>query len=644
LPTVNPSVSLLKITMENTISRVESHFGTSRSAEIHKTPAFQTWTLDIVFCRIVLLSSMDSRAFRPREEVLMIDELNIMVAGAAGQGMQTIGFILGKILVRGGGEVFAMQDNESRIRGGHNFFQIRVSRKPVRSASMPLHVLIALNQESIEKHAHHVIQEGVIIFDSEKCTAPQGDDRFLGLPLERLAVEKGGNRIFENAVAIAAVLAIVGWDFQRLEDFLNEYFAAKTDAIEGNVKAARAGYDSAQEKAERYQTLHFPTKKSEPKMLISGHEAVAMGALAAGCQFMSAYPMSPSTSIMIYLAGKADDFAMVVEQAEDEIAAINMALGASYGGLRSLTATSGGGFSLMVEAFGLAGVSETPLVVVEAQRPGPATGLPTRTGQGDLLFVLHASQDEFPRAILAPGTARQAFDTTIKAFDLAEKYQIPVVVLTDQFLADSYFTEAKFDISQIHINRYLLSEAEADRIESYKRYQITESGISPRSIPSAFGFEVVADGHEHDEYGHITEDASIRASMVEKRLRKLSKLAEEMDAPHRVGDPEAEHLLVGWGSTYGPMAEAVEILKDEGVSAGGVHLRGLWPFPAREMTRILGGAKKWAVVEGNGTGQLARLIQMEIQKKPHANILKYTGRPFTAKEIADSFRAEVIHR
>jgi 2-oxoglutarate ferredoxin oxidoreductase subunit alpha len=579
-----------------------------------------------------------------KQEELMIDELNVMVAGAAGQGMQTIGFILGKILIRGGCEVFAMQDNESRIRGGHNFFQIRGSRKPVRSASMPLQVLIALNQESIDKHAHDVVESGAIIFDSEKCTVAEGDNRFLGLPLERLAVEKGGNRIFENAVAIAAVLAILGWDFQRLEDFLREYFAAKTDAVEGNVKAARAGYEATRKKAERFKTLDFPPRESGSQMFITGHEAVAIGALAAGCQFMSAYPMSPSTSIMMYLAGRADDFDMVVEQAEDEIAAINMALGASYGGVRSLTATSGGGFSLMVEAFGLAGVSETPLVVVEAQRPGPATGLPTRTEQADLLFVLHASQDEFPRAIFAPGTAREAFYTTIKAFDIAEKYQIPVVLLTDQFLADSYFTEQKFDTSRVRIDRHLLSEAEARQMDSYKRYEITESGISPRSIPSAFGFEVVADGHEHDEYGHITEDAGIRAKMVEKRLRKMETLAQEMDSPHQMGDPEAEHLLVGWGSTYGPMAEAIEILNGEGVSAGGVHLNGLWPFPAQEMAKILGGAKKWAVVEGNGTGQLARLIQMEIQEKPHGRILKYTGRPFTANEIVDGFREEVVNR
>jgi 2-oxoglutarate ferredoxin oxidoreductase subunit alpha len=495
-----------------------------------------------------------------------------MVAGAAGQGMQTIGAILGKVFVRGGCEVFAMQDNESRIRGGHNFFQIRLSQEPVMAASMPLHVLVALNAEGIEKHMAEMANEGVVLFDSERNEGVGEGTRFLGLPLERLAVEQGGNKVFSNSVAVGATMAVLGWDFKPLEDFLKEYFAAKADMVEGNIKAAKAGYDNAVKQKDKYTGPKIPPRDSERKMFLTGHEAVALGALTAGCQFMTAYPMSPSTSIMVFLAGKADDFDMVVEQAEDEIAAINMAIGASYAGIRSLTATSGGGFSLMVEALGLAGISETPLVIVEAQRPGPATGLPTRTEQADLLFVLHASQDEFPRFILAPGTAREAFYQTIKAFDLAEKYQVPVVLLTDQFLADSYFTERRFDVSKVKVNRYLLSEREAADMTEYKRYELTESGISPRSVPSAYGFEVVADSHEHDENGHIIEDASLRKMMVEKRFRKLTGMAKEISPPKQMGNQKADLLLVGWGSTYGPMAEAVEMLNGDGVPVRGLHL------------------------------------------------------------------------
>jgi 2-oxoglutarate ferredoxin oxidoreductase subunit alpha len=565
-----------------------------------------------------------------------------MVAGAAGQGMQTIGAILGKVFVRGGCEVFAMQDNESRIRGGHNFFQIRLSQEPVMAASMPLHVLVALNAEGIEKHMAEMANEGVVLFDSERNEGVGEGTRFLGLPLERLAVEQGGNKVFSNSVAVGATMAVLGWDFKPLEDFLKEYFAAKADMVEGNIKAAKAGYDNAVKQKDKYTGPKIPPRDSERKMFLTGHEAVALGALTAGCQFMTAYPMSPSTSIMVFLAGKADDFDMVVEQAEDEIAAINMAIGASYAGIRSLTATSGGGFSLMVEALGLAGISETPLVIVEAQRPGPATGLPTRTEQADLLFVLHASQDEFPRFILAPGTAREAFYQTIKAFDLAEKYQVPVVLLTDQFLADSYFTERRFDVSKVKVNRYLLSEREAADMTEYKRYELTESGISPRSVPSAYGFEVVADSHEHDENGHIIEDASLRKMMVEKRFRKLTGMAKEISPPKQMGNQKADLLLVGWGSTYGPMAEAVEMLNGDGVPVRGLHLSELWPFPGKPVSRALDGVKRWVVVENNYTGQLARLIQMELQEKPDALITKYTGRPFMPEEIANAFRKEVL--
>ncbi|MFH1351289.1 MAG: 2-oxoacid:acceptor oxidoreductase subunit alpha [Pseudomonadota bacterium] len=572
----------------------------------------------------------------------MTADINIMIAGAAGQGMQTIGAILGKIFVRGGCEVFAIQDNESRIRGGHNFFQIRLSHKPVLAASSPLHLLMALNKESVEKHRDEVTSSGVILFDSEKDHVPGEDPRFLGLPLERLAMEEGGNKLFSNSVAIGATLAIMGWDILILEDFLREYFSAKAEMVEGNIKAARAGYENTLKHAAGYKGPKLIPRVVSPKMFITGNEAVALGALAAGCQFISAYPMSPSTSIMMYLASKADDFDMAVEQAEDEIAAINMALGASYAGVRSLTATSGGGFSLMVEAFGLAGISETPLVIVEAQRPGPATGLPTRTEQADLLFILHASQDEFPRVILAPGTAREAFDQTVKAFDLAEKYQVPVVILTDQFLADSYFTVDRFDVSQIRINRYLLSREEALALKEYRRYQITDSGVSPRAVPSSIEFEVVADSHEHNEDGHITEDARLRKTMVEKRFQKLKGLTTEMIPPNRIGDQKADLLLVGWGSTYGPMAEAIETLMGEGVPVKGIHLSEIWPFPQAHLERALDGIRRWAVVENNYTGQLARLIQMELQKKPDGNILKYTGRPFMPDEIVSSFRREVL--
>ena len=377
-------------------------------------------------------------------------------------------------------------------------------------------------------------------------------------------------------------------------------------------------------------------------MLISGHEAVALGALVAGCRFMSAYPMSPATGIMVYLAGKADKHGLVVEQAEDEIAAANMAIGAAFAGVRSLTATSGGGFSLMVEALGLAGITETPLVIVNGQRSGPSTGMATKTEQADLLFVLHAGQDEFPRLILAPGDARQAFYGTIKAFEMADKYQLPVIILTEHYFANAYFTEDRFDISGLSRDYHLLTKEQAAGLKEYKRYLVTDSGVSPRAVPGEFPFEFGVDSHEHDEYGHISENEDNRIAQVHKRFRKMDGLAREVSPPMIMGDEKADLALVGWGAAFGAMEEAVQILNQDGVPVKGVFFSELWPFPEKAALDALEGTRKWVVAEANYTGQLARLMQMEILRKPDAIIKKYTGRPLTATEIVDSFKREVL--
>ena len=310
------------------------------------------------------------------------------------------------------------------------------------------------------------------MFDSETGHSGENDDRFLGLPLEQLALEKGGRKLYSNSVALGAVMAILGWDLKLLDDFLGDYFSAKPAAAEGNIKAARAGFEYAAEKAGAYQGPRIDSCASSARCSSPVTKPCALGALAAGCRFMSAYPMSPATGIMVLPGARADELGLVVEQAEDEIAAANMAIGASWAGVRSMTATSGGGFSLMVEALGLAGIIETPLVIVNGQRPGPSTGMATKTEQADLLFTLHAGQDEFPPGHFAPGTARQAFFDTIKAFDLAEKYQIPVIILTEHYLANAYFTEDRFDISNLEINRHLMDEKEAGRADRIQTLSI----------------------------------------------------------------------------------------------------------------------------------------------------------------------------
>ncbi len=407
----------------------------------------------------------------------MFVDINFMIGGEAGQGVQSIGFLLAKVFARGGYHVFADQDYESRIRGGHNFFRVRVSDGRIGAITEPLDMLVALNRESIDLHRNELAAGGVVIFDGGKIKNIPADGGLLGIPLERLAEERAGGKLMTNTVALGAALALVGYDLNILNAVLVKHFS-KDKVADSNIAAAKAGYEYA--KAEyKGDFRKIKALSNTKRMLITGNEAVSLGAIAAGCKFMAAYPMTPASSIMEYVAAKSKDFNLVMVHAEDEIAAINMVIGAAYAGVRAMTATSGSGFCLMVEGIGLAGITETPIVVIDGQRPGPAVGLPTRTEQGDLQFVLHAHHGDFPRAVLAPATPEDAFWLTVKAFNLADKYQLPVIILTDQHLATSYATVDPFDVSKVIVDRGLLFSEEKESSSEYKRHRITQSGISP---------------------------------------------------------------------------------------------------------------------------------------------------------------------
>ena len=571
----------------------------------------------------------------------MTSDSTIKIAGAAGQGMQTIGFILGKVLTRSGLNVFAVQDNESRIRGGHNFFQLRISGNRILAMTEGVDILVALNQNGVDLHQDEISGNGIIVFDNEKLHSQKSKDHLCGIPLEQLAIEQSGDKMYFNTVALGAVLGVLKCDVNLLADYFAEFFAGKSGVAEANSRAAKAGFDYVNKHYKNVTLSLPPSGDQSEKMFINGNEAIALGAVAAGCQFFAAYPMSPATSILTYLAGRSDVCKMIVEQAEDEISAVTMAIGASATGVRSMTATSGGGLSLMVESLGYAGVSETPLVVVNAQRPGPATGLPTRTEQSDLRFVLHASQGEFPRVILAPGTAREAFSATVKAFRLAYKYQLPVILLTDQYLADSYFTEEKFKIPEQEIETFFPSREELARENNYLRYRFTETGVSPRIPPSWEGYETICDSHEHFEDGHITEDPTIRNKMVEKRSKKLELVADEQIQPVMIGPENPEILIVGWGSTFGVLKEVVESLFEEGIAIRLMHFQGIWPFSVERAKQQLNNAKKWFAVENNYTSQLAGLIQELTGKMSNGNILKWDGRPFFKENLLNLVRKEI---
>lgn len=564
--------------------------------------------------------------------------LNVMVGGEAGQGVQSVGFILAKAFARGGYHIFADQDYESRIRGGHNFYRVRVADSKIAAIAEAVDILVALNKETIELHRGEVAAKGVIIFDNEKIKDVSASNAF-GVPLEKLALEKAGDKVMTNTVALGAALGLARYDLGILDQVLREFFKGG-DISENNIKAARAGCRYVQE---NYQGDfdRFLSPISQVKgMLLNGNEAISLGAIAAGCKFMAAYPMTPVTSIMEYLASKAEEFGLAVVHTEDEISAINMAIGAGYAGVRAMTATSGSGFCLMTEGLGLAGITETPIVIVEGQRPGPAVGLPTRTEQGDLQFVLYAHQGDFPRAVLAPGTIEDCFWLTVKAFNLAEKYQLPVLLMTDHHLATSYTTVEKFDLSKVTVDRGLLvSEKEAND-PAYKRHQITESGISPRAFPGQGKALVVTDSDEHDEAGHLIEDAETRTRMMDKRMRKLTGLSKEISPPELYGSEGVDTLLIGWGSTYGAIREAADILRQSGASVSSLHLSELWPFPAESVAELLDKANRCYAIESNATGQMARLIRTETGKKVDDTILKYDGRPFTPDDIVKAVRKE----
>lgn len=544
---------------------------------------------------------------------------NILIGGAAGQGIDTTVAILEKLLKRSGYYVFTVRDFMSRVRGGHNFSMIRFGNEIITSHSDRLNGIIALNDETVTLHKDKLTENGFILCDSSLQTT---EERAIKLDMVNSAKELGNARV-SGSIAVGAILKLFGEPFTYVEEIMRAFI--REAFLEVNLKAIELGYNSVTPRFE-----HLEGNFSD-WMLISGSKAVGLGAIAAGVKFYSAYPMSPSTAVMEYLASKSTQAGFVVEQAEDEIAAINMALGASYAGARAMTGSSGGGFCLKVEALGFSGIAEIPLVAIDVQRPGPATGLPTRTEQSDLKFVIAASQGEFPRLVIALRDQEDSFYQTIRAFHLAEKYQIPVILLSDQYIGDSTATVKPYDISNIEVASPL---RDMELEEEYKRYLITEDGISPRLIPGKSRNFVAADSDEHDEFGKITESASVRIAMMDKRMRKLDKLKEELIEPEFVGKEDCDTLLVGWGSTYGPIKEAVKLLSGNNEHTYGALLFGdVFPLPDKELKKHYEAGKKIINVEQNATGQLAELIREKTGICCDFSILKYDGRQISGEEI-----------
>jgi 2-oxoglutarate ferredoxin oxidoreductase subunit alpha len=533
--------------------------------------------------------------------------LNWKIAGAAGDGIKVSGLMFQKTAFRSGYYTFGSTEYPSLIRGGHNTFEVVISDRPVNSARRQTDLLVDLKGSTLASTA---------------------------FPLVDLA-KQSGNLLTKNTVALGASCALLGLELTVLNQVIKEVFGAKNQkVIEQNIQAAELGYAWAEKNLGGQRRQLPPPAGLKHKILVCGNEALALGAVAGGMKFYCAYPMTPSTPILHYLAARADQLQIIVNHAEDEIGVINMAIGAAAGGVRSMVATSGGGFSLMTEGLGLAGISETPVVIVLGMRPGPASGMPTWSSQGDLLFAINASQDEFPRIVLAPGDAEDAFTLAALAQNLAEKYQLPVIILTDKNLGEGYFT-ADRPADKFSNRRYILRQLPpGDR--PFPRYQLTVDGVSPRPLPGTPGGVHLINSYEHDQLGYATEVAAERTNQMNKRLSKLATLEtnREIIAPKLYGPSEAGTTLVSWGSNKGALLDALSSLPDTNL----IHFNWLWPFPRAEFLGLVKSGACLIAVEANATGQLAKLICQETGLKIKDKILQYDGRQFYPEAIIEAVR------
>lgn len=575
-----------------------------------------------------------------------LNNLNWKIGGEAGYGIQSAGEIFAYACAHGGLETFAYLEYPSLIRGGHNTFQVWTREDNVQSHSTKIDLLVALNKETIDKHEKEIVPGGALIFDMDdkdlrEHTCSRADIGCFGIPLETLAKQAGGEKVMRNAVAVAASFALVQFPFEYLTELLKRAFGKKGEKVVSlNISAAKAGYEYV---AEHYANkfnykLEVRSEKSK-RLLVNGNEAIAIGAIKAGVKFYAAYPMTPASSILHYLAAQERNYSMVVKQTEDEIAAMNMVVGAGFAGVRAMTATSGGGFALMTEALGLAGMVESPVVVVLAQRPGPATGLPTWTEQGDLRFALHAAQGDFPRVLLAPGDPEECFAMTFQAFNLAEKYQMPVIILTDKYLAEARQT-VPFFADDVKIERGMRADvSERESNERFDRYADAPNGVSPRVIPGTSGGVFTANSDEHEPTGLADEELETRVRMMDKRMRKLQFAKADVLEPVKLyGPKDADVTLVGWGSTKGPILEAMKILEQQGKRVNFVQIKLLNPFPVKEVDAVLRQAKHRLLIENNFSGQLGGLIREKTGIDITEKLLKYDGRPIHPEEIIEKIK------
>lgn len=543
-------------------------------------------------------------------------DITFVIAGEAGQGIDSITQVISEIIKKSGFNVFYTKEYMSRIKGGCNSSTIIVSSDNISAYRERADFVFVIEKDNLS-HVKNRIFDNTIVLD--EYDVPEALNRF------------------KNAVISGIITGILDIDFQFLEDNLKKMFSDKDISVIGkNIDAAQKGYEIGKNLIKDKNIIINISKETsnENEILINGNDAVALGCIAGGVDFVSSYPMSPSTGILTFMAKHSKEFNIIVEQAEDEIAAINMGLGAWYTGVRAMTSTSGGGFALMTEAVSLAGMTETPMVIYLGQRPGPATGLPTRTEQGDLNLALYSGHGEFPRIILTPGNLEDCFYLASKAFNLADKFQVPVFILSDQYLADSCYNTKPFDFENTEITEYIEKTS-----NDYKRYILTQNGVSPRGIPNYGDGFVIVDSDEHDEDGHITENLDLRTQMVEKRMSKIKSMKRESIMPDYFGKPDPRFLVLSWGSTCNIIKEALGEINNSDI--GFLHFKQVYPLN-KGVLQYFNNSEKIICIENNYTGQFANLLKLELGISADERILKYNGMPFSVEELTLKINEVII--
>lgn len=563
---------------------------------------------------------------------MKINDLNFMIGGKAGEGIELPGTMFAKLCMHMGLYINSTAEFYSVIKGYNNITQVRVGEAPVLSHTNDYDLVLDLDKETSDRYLHSIVPGGGLIYDPKLGEVTRDDINLFPVPMREIARDKVGMELAKNIVGLGAVLGLLDYPLEPLTGLIRKTFERKgEEVIMKNHAAAHAGYQYVRENFPREFAYIIKQTEGPKTFMVNGNEAISLGAIKAGCKFVSEYPMTPSSSILHCMARHAQQFDISVNHVEDEIAAINMAVGAGYAGVRSLVGTSGGGFALMTEAVGLAGMLESPVVVVDCQRPGPSTGLPTRTGQGDLRQVLHASQGDFPRIVLSPGTHEEAFYMSFEAFNLAEKYQCPVLMLSEKYLSEGHVNLDYLKTDHLKVDRGKLLKDEEIK-PGFKRYEATEDGITNRTIPGQPGGAHTATSYEHDETGYFNEEIEECTNMHARRMKKMDTLLKELPKAKLEGPEGAEVTFVCWGATYGPVLEAMSLLARNGIKANMLHVKYLAPFQPG-VRELLEEAKHPILIEGNITAQLGGLIAEKAGVEIQDKILDWSGRPFTAKQI-----------